>query len=141
MKFSAIVRHLGEQFGRERLAFDLQADPDISAVAPIETAAASTLSYIEGGKFASWVTQTAASALILPAETTLQARASARQIAWVAAREPRLLFARAIALFYQPFRSTPGIHPTASIGPDSAIGTQCGHRRGSGDLSRSRNWR
>ncbi|MEO0946543.1 MAG: UDP-3-O-(3-hydroxymyristoyl)glucosamine N-acyltransferase [Cyanobacteria bacterium J06641_5] len=123
MKFSAIVRHLEEQFGPDRLTCDLQADPEITTVAPIETAPTGTLSYIEGGKFASWVTKTTASALVLPAAPQIQAQASERQIAWIAAREPRLLFARAIALFYQPFRPEPGIHPTASIDPTAKLGS------------------
>lgn len=124
MKFSTIARCLEEEFGRDRLTGDLQADPEIAAVAPIETAAAGTLSYIEGGKFASWVAQTTASALILPAAPQLQAQASERGIAWVAAREPRLLFARAIALFYRPFRPAPGIHPTAEIDPTARLGSE-----------------
>jgi len=123
MKFSAIVRHLEERVGRDRLTFDLQADPEITAVAPIETAPAGTLGYIEGVKFASWVTKTTASALVLPAVSQLQAQASERQIAWVATREPRVLFARAIALFYQPFRPEPGIHPSATVDSTAKLGT------------------
>lgn len=123
MKFSAIVRHLEERVGRDRLNYDLQADPEITAVAPIETAAADTLGYIEGQKFAPWVIKTAASALILPAVPQLQAQASERQIAWVATRAPRVLFARTIALFYQPFRPEPGIHPTATIDPTAKLGS------------------
>ena len=122
MKFSTIVRTLEERSGSNRLACDISTNPEISGLAPIETATGGTLSYVEGGKFAAWVAKTTASALVLPTDPNLQAQASARNIAWVADREPRLLFARAIALFYQPFRPAPGIHPTASIAPDSRLG-------------------
>ncbi|HEY9837193.1 MAG TPA: UDP-3-O-(3-hydroxymyristoyl)glucosamine N-acyltransferase, partial [Vampirovibrionales bacterium] len=81
-----------------------------------------TLSYIEGGKFADRIAKTAATALILPMNPQLQQQASDRGIPWIATREPRLLFAHAIALFYQPFRLPAGIHPTASIHPDATLG-------------------
>ncbi len=125
MKFSDIVGQLEAHPGRDcsnPLACDVGSDPEIVGLASIEAAPASTLSYIEGDKFASWVAKTTASALILPDDSALQARASARKIAWVADREPRLLFARAIALFYQPFRPAAGIHPTAVVDSDCHLG-------------------
>jgi UDP-3-O-[3-hydroxymyristoyl] glucosamine N-acyltransferase len=38
---------------------------------------------------------------------------------------PYLDFARALALFYQPPRPAPGIHPLASIAPTATIGENC----------------
>ena len=70
------------------------------------------------------VSQTAASALILPLDQALQTQATERGIAWMAASEPRLLFAKAIALFYQPFKPSPGIHPTAVIADSAEIGLE-----------------
>lgn len=122
MKFSDIVRRLEADSRGDRLVCDIGSDPEIAGLAPVEAAPTGTLSYIEGGAFAPWVGQTTASALVLPDDPKLQARAGDRNIAWVAHGEPRLLFARAIALFYQPFRPAPGIHPTASIDPDSRLG-------------------
>jgi UDP-3-O-[3-hydroxymyristoyl] glucosamine N-acyltransferase len=52
----------------------------------------------------------------------LQAQATERGIAWIGVSEPRLLFARVIALFYQPFHPTPEIHPSAVIHPSAEIG-------------------
>jgi UDP-3-O-[3-hydroxymyristoyl] glucosamine N-acyltransferase len=103
-------------------------DPDIQGVAAIDEATAKTLSYIEGEKFAYQITTTQATALILPMDEVLQAAASDRNLAWISVPNPRLAFAQAIALFYQPFRPSPGIHPTAVIdssadlGKDVAIG-------------------
>ncbi|MEO0647095.1 MAG: UDP-3-O-(3-hydroxymyristoyl)glucosamine N-acyltransferase, partial [Cyanobacteria bacterium J06650_10] len=37
-------------------------------------------------------------------------------------KDPRIVFARAISLFYQPYRRNPGIHPTAFVDPAAKIG-------------------
>ncbi len=121
MKFSEIVQKLDLAIANS-LTSHPDIDPDISGVAPIDIAEYGTISYIEGGKFASMVGKTSASALILPKDEALQAQASERGIAWVVGSDPRLLFASAIALFYQPFHPTPEIHPTAVIHPTAEIG-------------------
>jgi UDP-3-O-[3-hydroxymyristoyl] glucosamine N-acyltransferase len=97
-------------------------DPDITEVAAVDQASAGTLSYIEGDKFAAFVGTTQASALILPQNPTLQAQATERGIAWLSTSDPRLAFARAIALFYTPYQPAPGIHPSAVIDPSVVIG-------------------
>jgi len=96
-------------------------NPEIEGVAAIEEATAHTLSYIEGNQFADYLNGTTASALILPEDQSLQAQAEENGIAWVASSQPRLLFAHAIALFYQPFQPQPEIHPTAVIDPSVVI--------------------
>jgi UDP-3-O-[3-hydroxymyristoyl] glucosamine N-acyltransferase len=121
MKFSEIVQKLDIAVANS-LTSQPDIDPDISGVAPIDTAGTGTLGYIEGGKFAAFVGKTSASALILPKDEALQAQATERGIAWVVGSDPRLLFASAIALFYQPFHPTPEIHPTAVIHPTAEIG-------------------
>ena len=99
-------------------------DVELTAVTAVDVAKAGDLSYIEGAKFAAQVKTTAASALILPKDTTLQLEASDRGIAWIEASEPRLMFAQAIALFYQPFRPAPSIHPSAVIDPTVQLGQE-----------------
>ena len=118
MKFSELVQQLGVT------QFDLAADPEIIAVTPIEATQPQTLSYIEGSKFAAQIATTTASALVLPLDEQLQALATTNGLAWIAAAQPRKLFAQAIALFYQPSRPTPGIHPTAVIAPTAQIGKE-----------------
>jgi UDP-3-O-[3-hydroxymyristoyl] glucosamine N-acyltransferase len=120
MKFSELVARLGAV--EHSLTLDASFDPNLTGVKPLEEAQAETLSYVEGEKFAPQVKTTAASALILPLNEALQSQATERQIAWIATREPRLLFAQAIALFYHPFRPAPGIHPTAVIDPSVQMG-------------------
>ena len=118
MQFQEIIDRLGDLATEN----SLQGNPLITGVAAIHEAQSHHLSYIEDAKFASWVSQTAAVALILPQNEILQQQASDRGIAWIATAQPRLLFARAIALFYQPYRSDPGIHQTAIIAPSAHIG-------------------
>ena len=120
MKFQEIIVHLGDAATDNSLANHI--NPDITGVAAIKEAQSCHLSYIEGAKFASEISQTAAAALILPLDKTLQQQATNRGIAWIATAQPRLLFARAIALFYQPYKPDFGIHPTAIIDPSATIG-------------------
>lgn len=123
MKFSAIAQAIGIT-EHSSLAQFPDLDPEITAAAAVQAAPASTLSYIEGDKFRAHVETTQASALILPQDSALQTRASERSIAWLSTADPRLGFARAIALFYQPFRPSAGIHPTAVIHPTAEIGKE-----------------
>lgn len=122
MKFSEILEQLGDAARCNSLTSDRGVDPEITGVASVELATNETLSYIEGDKFADRVATTGASALILPMNQEIQRQASDRGIAWIAAASPRLLFARAIGLFYKPLRPKPGIDPTATIDPSAKIG-------------------
>lgn len=122
MKFSEVVQRLGGAATGSSLKTTPERDPEVNRVMAIAEAEPGTLSYIDGAKFAAQVETTAASALILPKNHALQAAATERGIAWVETSEPRLLFAQAIALFYQPVAPEPGIHPTAVIHPSARIG-------------------
>ncbi len=133
MKFSELVQKLGFAAACNSLKSDqltdvstANCDSEIVGVSAVNRATPGTLSFVEGEQAAEQVAQTAASALILPAETlnsaSLQAQATERNIAWIATSYPQLLFAQAIALFYQPFQPTPQIHPTAVIHPSAHLG-------------------
>ncbi|WP_204152089.1 UDP-3-O-(3-hydroxymyristoyl)glucosamine N-acyltransferase [Leptolyngbya sp. CCY15150] len=115
INLSQIAQHLQSQHTTAQ-------DPEISGVAAIDEAQPGQLSYIEGETFAAQIATTQASALILPMNEALQAAADARQLAWVSVPQPRLAFAQAIALFYQPFKPAPGIHPSAVIDPSVQLG-------------------
>ena len=121
MKVSELVEKLSAINGQP-LNAAIGEDVELTAVTAVDIASTGNLSYIEGAKFASQVKTTAASALILPNDTALQSDASERGIAWIEAPEPRLMFAQAIALFYQPFRPAPSIHPSAVIDPTVQLG-------------------
>ncbi len=122
MKFSEITEKLAHSITASSLTSNNEHNPEINSIVSIEEATTGTLSYIEGAKFASFVATTKATALILPHDETLQALALERGIAWIASKQPRLLFAEAITLFYQPWRPTLEIHPSAVIHPTAKIG-------------------
>lgn len=124
MKFSEIVDKLGDVANNNSLTSNKDCDPEITQLAAVDEASCGTISYIEGGKFAAYVGETGASALILPLDERLQIQAQQRGIAWIATSQPRLLFAQAIALLYQPFRPAPEIHPTAVIHPSVQLGEE-----------------
>ena len=121
MKFSAIAQSIGITEQSSLTEFP-ERDPDITAVVAVQAAPITTLSYIEGHKFSGYVETTQASALILPLDAVLQAKANERGIAWLSTSDPRLGFARSIACFYKPFQLTLGIHPTAVIDPTVQLG-------------------
>ncbi|MGB6016990.1 MAG: LpxD N-terminal domain-containing protein, partial [Nodosilinea sp.] len=123
MKFSTIADKI-QIATASSLTTDPNCDPDIAGVAAVDQSLAGTLSYIEGGKFAALVATTQASALILPQNPVLQARATERGLAWLSAPDPRLAFARAIAVFYTPYQPDPGIHPSAVVDPTVVCGEQ-----------------
>ncbi|MGF1515873.1 MAG: UDP-3-O-(3-hydroxymyristoyl)glucosamine N-acyltransferase [Elainellaceae cyanobacterium] len=120
MKFSDIVQRL--QPAASSLTAHPDRNPDLTHVAAIDDASSGDLSYIEGGKFAGLIETTQAGALILPDDDALKQQASDRSISWLSVPRPRLTFAQAIALFYQPYRPAPGIHPTAVIHPTATLG-------------------
>lgn len=123
MKFEELITKLGTVANQNSLEQNTNLNPQIKQVAAIDQADADSLSYVEGGKFAPLIATTQATALILPPDETLQTQASKRNIAWIATANPRLLFAQAIALFYQPFKPTPAIDPSAVIAHDSTVGS------------------
>jgi UDP-3-O-[3-hydroxymyristoyl] glucosamine N-acyltransferase len=122
MKFSEIAEKLSPWVKISSLAEHIALDPDLHSIASIDESSAGQLSYIEGAKFANQVETTQATALILPMNEALQAQAIARGIPWIASSDPRLLFAQAIRLFYQPFQPQPQIHPTAIVDPTVQLG-------------------
>ena len=122
MQFQEIITKLGKAAKNNSLNYEQGLNPQITGISAIDKATTGTLSYIEGGKFSTQVATTEASALILPIDETLQSQATSRNIAWIATPQPRLLFAQAIALYYQPFKPSPDIHSTAIIAPKTKIG-------------------
>lgn len=124
MKFSEIVEKLGTDANNNSLEAYPDCNPEIAGLTSIEETTPGTISYIEGGKFTNYIDTTTATALVLPKDPKLQAKAIARGIAWISTGEPRLLYSRIIDLFYQPFHPQPEIHPTATIHPEAVIGKE-----------------
>lgn len=96
----------------------LEGDPsiEISGVAGMEQAGPAELTFLANPKYAPKVKHTRAAAILV--EETVRDLPIARLVS----ANPYLDFARALALFYQPPRSAPGIHPTAAIAATARIG-------------------
>lgn len=130
MQFSELIDKLGTAIESSSLTIDSlkgtlrdrQLDPILTGMAPIESATAGTISYIEGDKFAKFIATTAASALVLPMKPGIQEQATERGIAWIAASDPKLLLARVVNIFYQPFQPAAVIHPRAVVEVDVELG-------------------
>ncbi len=123
MKFSDLVQRLGIEIVNTSLAKHPDVDPDLLNIAAIDQSQPGTLSFIEGNRFSHWIHTTQADGLIVPCDPQLQSVATARDIAWIATAQPRLLFAQALSHFYRPWRLAPTIDPTAVIHPSASLGT------------------
>jgi UDP-3-O-[3-hydroxymyristoyl] glucosamine N-acyltransferase len=101
-----------------RLECRLEGEPDIEirGVAGIDEAVPGDLTFFTNPKYASSLRTTRASAVILGES------ADAAPCAMLRSRQPYLAFARAVELFADPWRPPVGIHPTAAVGEDVALG-------------------
>ena len=92
------------------------ADVEITGVAGIEEAAAGQITFVANPKYAAAARTTKAAAVIV------DDKFPALSIPTLRTPNPYLGFARALALFYQPPRYEPGVHPTAVIDSTAKIG-------------------
>ncbi|NJM78161.1 MAG: UDP-3-O-(3-hydroxymyristoyl)glucosamine N-acyltransferase, partial [Acaryochloridaceae cyanobacterium RU_4_10] len=122
MDFQDLVRRLDLCEAQTSLTEAPELNPDLLGVAAIQQASKGTIAFIESSAFAHWVSETGASVLILPQKLDLTQVALERGIAWVVTENPRLLFAKVLGLFYQPWQPEPAIHPTAAIAPTVKLG-------------------
>jgi UDP-3-O-[3-hydroxymyristoyl] glucosamine N-acyltransferase len=112
MKLSEIASALGC-----RLEGD--GDLEITGVAGMEHAGPGHLTFLANTKYASKVKHTKASAILV------SEAARGIEIPRLVSENPYLDFARALALFYQPPRPAPGVHPLAYIAPTAVVGEHC----------------
>lgn len=106
-----ILRDLASRLGCE-VAGD--GDVEISGVAGMEHAGPGQITFLANPKYAPKVKATRASAIL--------ASEPLGDIPTLVSSNPYLDFARALEVFYQPPRPSPGIHPTAVISPSAQIG-------------------
>ena len=113
---------LSELAARLECRLDGDGEIDVTRVVGIEDAAAGDLTFFANAKYARALRATRASAVILGVG------AEAAPCAMLRTPNPYLAFARAMALFAQPWRPAPGIHPRAfvadgaAVAPDASIG-------------------
>ena len=89
---------------------------EITGVAGMEQAGPAELTFLSNPKYAPRVKQTRAAAILI------HEAVRDLPIASLVSSNPYLDFARALALFYQPPRPAPGIHPLAWIAATAEIG-------------------
>jgi len=101
-----------------RLGCELRGDPDveITGVAGMEQAGPSEITFLANPKYAPKLRHTQAAA-VLVSEPLKELKPAS-----LVSNNPYHDFARALALFYQPPRPAPGIHPQASIARTARIG-------------------
>ena len=109
MKLSEIGARLG-------CALRGDGEIEITGVAGMEHAGPGQLTFLANPKYAPKVKDTRASAILV------SEAAGTVPIPSLISTNPYLDFARALALFYQPPRPAPGIHPMASIAATAPIG-------------------
>ncbi len=102
------------------LQCSFEGDPDleIQGVAALVEAKPGDLSFVSESKYLPLLEQTHASAVLVNPDCPVPVG-----LACVRSSYPRLSFAKAIELFYQPFQLPVGIHPTAVIAADAQLGT------------------
>src|SRR5271157_4944806 len=100
------------------LGCELHGDPDIeiTGVAGVEQAGPSDLTFLANPKYAPKAKNTRAAAILVKEPLPGAGPAS------LVSANPYHDFARALAMFYQPPRPRPGIHPQASIAATARIG-------------------
>jgi UDP-3-O-[3-hydroxymyristoyl] glucosamine N-acyltransferase len=103
----------------EALGCRLEGPPEveISGVAGMEHAGAGQLTFLANPKYAHKVKHTRASAILVSEAVA--------GVACLVSGNPYLDFARALALFYQPPRPAPGVHPLAYVAASAVLGENC----------------
>ena len=91
-------------------------DLEITGVAGMELAWPDQITFLANPKYARKVKNTRAGAILVAEKIEVSG------IAQLISKNPYLDFARALALFYQPPRPAPGIHPLASVAATACIG-------------------
>ena len=102
----------------QRLGCKLEGSPDIdiTGIRGLEEAGPSELSFVSNRKYLPKIKTTRAGGLIVDENLPKPQQAVLRS------GDPYATFARALALFYQPPRPSPGVHPTAVVAPTAKIG-------------------
>jgi UDP-3-O-[3-hydroxymyristoyl] glucosamine N-acyltransferase len=100
-----------------RLAGD--GELEINGVAGMEHAGPGQLTFLANPKYGPKVKHTQASAILVEKEIPRV------EISFLVSENPYLDFARALALYYQPPRPAPGIHPLAYVAPSAEVGENC----------------
>jgi UDP-3-O-[3-hydroxymyristoyl] glucosamine N-acyltransferase len=108
------LKELAQRLGLEARG---NGEVEISAPAPLETAAPGTIIFVASSKYAGALRVTAASCAIVPREL-----ADASPCATLISANPAADFARVLDIFLPPYRPEAAIDPSARIASDARIG-------------------
>jgi len=90
---------------------------ELTGPAPIEMAGPGMITFATGPKYAAALRSSAAAAAIVPAALVADAPCSV-----LISENPAFDFARALEVFFPPYRPAAGIHPSAAIAASARIG-------------------
>src|SRR5579863_2047952 len=90
---------------------------EIAGPAPIEMAGPGMITFATGPKYAAALRSSAAAAAIVPADLVGDAPGAV-----LISENPAFDFARALEVFFPPYRPSAGIHPSAAIAASARIG-------------------
>jgi len=110
---------LREIAGRLGCRLEGDGDLEITGVTGMEDAGPGHLTHLSNPKYGPKVKHTQASAILV------DRKIPGVGIAFLISENPYLDFARALALYYQPPRPAPGIHPLAYVAASAAVGENC----------------
>lgn len=108
----------------ERLECRLEGEPqtEVSGVAGIEQAGPGEVTFLANRRYAPNLKTTRAAAVFVEEGVAIERDPGKPPLAKLLTANPYLAFAKAIELFYESPRYTPGIHPTAIIAKTARIG-------------------
>jgi UDP-3-O-[3-hydroxymyristoyl] glucosamine N-acyltransferase len=109
---------LGELAAQLGCTLEGQADIEVTGVAGLDEAEPSEITFLANPKYLRKLKTTRAAAIIVSPDIPPGDRPYLRS------ENPYLTFAKALEVFYPPYRPTAGIHPTAVIAPDVKLGRQ-----------------
>jgi len=107
------LRHLASQLGCDLVG---DGEIEITGVAGMEHAVPGQLTFLANPTYAPKVKQTRASAILIDEPVR------DLPISSLVSSQPYVDFARALALFYQPPKPEPGIHPLAYVAASASVG-------------------
>ena len=97
-------------------AYEGDGEVVITGVASLEKAKNGDISFFESPKYREFLEKTKASALIIPVEEKFD------RLPVLKAKNPKLIFAEILNLFFEPYLPKPGIHPSAFVSSKAKIG-------------------
>ncbi len=123
MHFRELVQALHLSPEQTSLAENPTLNPALNGVAALDQAQPGTLSFWDGARRIEQIAQTQASVLIVPESLGLSEQLNQQGLAWIATEQPRLLFAQALQLFYEPWRPVAAVHAAAVVHASVQRGT------------------